>query len=68
VVFFAAENYDSFREFFFKGARLSLRAVTVGHLLLFVLSFTGVRTVRVVKTSKRKLQKLLKTWGLKAPG
>ena len=68
VVFFAAEKYDSFRKFFLKGARLSLRAVTAGHLLLFVLSFTGVRTVRVVKTSKRKLQKLLKPWGLKAPG
>jgi glycosyltransferase involved in cell wall biosynthesis len=68
VVFFAAEEYDSFRFFFFKGARLSLRAVTLGHLLLFVLSFTGVRTVRLVKTSKRKLQTLLKPWGLKVHG
>lgn len=68
VVFFAAENYDSFREFFFKGARLSLRAVKVEHLLLLVLSFTGVKTVRLVKTLKRKLQKLSKPWSLKVPG
>jgi glycosyltransferase involved in cell wall biosynthesis len=63
VVFFAAEKYDSFRRLFFKGARLSLRAVKVGHLLLVVLSFTGGKTVRLVKILKRKSQKLLNGWG-----
>ena len=67
LVFFAAEEYDNFRKLFFKGVRLSLRAVKVEHLLLFVLSFTGVRTVSLVKTTKRKLQKLFKYWGLAAP-
>jgi glycosyltransferase involved in cell wall biosynthesis len=59
VVFFAAEEYDRFREFFFRGARLSLRAVSIEKLLLLFLSFTGVSTVRLVKRLKRKLHKLL---------
>ena len=63
VVFFAAEEYDSFRKFFFKGASLSLRAVKVEHLLLFFLSFTGGKTVRLVKTVKRKLHTILRGWG-----
>jgi glycosyltransferase involved in cell wall biosynthesis len=68
VVFFAAEEYQSFRKFFLRGVRLSWRAVTAVHLLLFVLSFTGVRTVRLVKITKRKLQKLLKPWSLRTAG
>jgi glycosyltransferase involved in cell wall biosynthesis len=59
VVFFAAEKYDRFRELFFEGARLSLRTVRVGHLLLFVLSFTGFKAVRLLKTLKREAQRLL---------
>ena len=59
VVFFAAEEYDRFREFFLRGARLSLRAVRVEHLLLLVLSFSGFKTVRLLKTLKRDVQKLM---------
>jgi len=62
VVFFAAEEYDRFREFFMRGARLSLRAVRVEHLLLLVLSLSGFKTVRLLKTLKRDVQKLLISW------
>jgi glycosyltransferase involved in cell wall biosynthesis len=62
VVFFAAEEYDRFRKFFMRGALLSLRAVRVEHLLLLVLSFSGFKTVRLLKTLKRGVQKLLIRW------
>jgi glycosyltransferase involved in cell wall biosynthesis len=62
VVFFAAEEYARFREFFMRGARLSLRAVRVKHLLLLVLSFSGFKTVRLLKTLKREGQKLMIRW------
>jgi hypothetical protein len=57
IVLFATEDYRQFRSLFFKGVKLSPKALNLEHLALFFLSFMGLHTVRLIKKIKRYLHK-----------
>jgi len=61
ISYFAADQFQQFREMLFKGAKLSLKPLRVEHIFLFLLSLFGRRSVHFSRTVKRYLQQRMIT-------
>lgn len=61
ICYFAADQYQQFREMLMNGAKLSLKPIRLEHILLFLLSLFGQRSVHLCRSVKRFLQQRMIT-------
>lgn len=61
ISYFAADQYQQFREMLMKGAKLSLKPIRLEHILLFLLSLFGRRSVHLCRSAKRFVQQRMIT-------
>ena len=57
ICYFAADDFQQFRQMFFTGVKISFKPVRVEHILLFLLSLCGRPSVHLSKRIKRYVQK-----------
>jgi glycosyltransferase involved in cell wall biosynthesis len=61
ISYFAADQYQQFREMLMKGAKLSLKPIRLEHILLFLLSLFGRRSAHLCRSVKRFVQQRMIT-------
>lgn len=61
ICYFSADQYQQFREMLMNGAKLSLKPIRLEHILLFLLSLFGQRSVHLCRSVKRFLQQRMIT-------
>ena len=62
ICYFAADQYQQFREMLIKGAKLSLKPLRLEHIVLLFLSLFGRRSVHLCRSIKRFVQQRMITY------